>query len=194
MSAWVHWLTTCWKFNSNLQKFFFLIFPSFSRLAPKIVGKFGKFPSVCLWVFSFLNFSSLSHLKNLLLRHLKINYFTDITERGRRSGEIDFSPHNHAHTEQCCRNHLFDRRAFVKEPNLFLACSLLICCICQCYRVFCVARIVTRALRSVFWLVCFMVESWEIFSLPSLLFNHSARRKNKIHFKVLLFKLKNAGK
>lgn len=36
------------------------------------------------------------------------------------------------------------------EPNLFLAQSFLVCCICQCYRVFSVARIVNKALRSVF--------------------------------------------
>lgn len=42
------------------------------------------------------------------------------------------------------------------EPNLFLAQSFLICCICQCYRVFSVARIVNKALRSVFWCVSWL--------------------------------------
>lgn len=34
------------------------------------------------------------------------------------------------------------------RPNLFLDPSRRVCCICQCYRVFSVARIVNRALRS----------------------------------------------
>lgn len=48
----------------------------------------------------------------------------------------------------------------IRSRILFLAHSVLICCICQCYRVFSVARIVNKALRSVFgW--CFVAQSSE---------------------------------
>lgn len=60
------------------------------------------------------------------------------------------------------------------EPNLFLAQSFLICCICQCYRVFSVARIVNKALRSVFR----VFRGWAAkFFLPSTFSSSSARRE-----------------